>query len=553
MAGFLARYDGGHNSDFQGSTDRALEGAFEGDLDGVVSFTSVEVTNHNLPAVDDASAPAAKEYPSQPRFFSESEDRPDASWWLRWSAVVVGVLANLLSSTYYTIMSYLEGEGMWTIRLSLVTIERYIFASGAIAIVTALVLDFAALSQGQDVDATVLFLSVEVGVFLSTVMIPAMLTHKLRVLVYKAWTGPSRTACDYTQSRKSLSDEHWQRVVVTTERMGPQYSTEFNLQPARWILGRRRKTWADVSAIVAEVIAAECSPVCFDSRGSIVEGLRFKYYPNVPGVEKVSILWGGQRCTLFQPRVSRAIFALDEHVIHDSFSRGSIFKDRYTTIAKGVLGRNKGLQPWRMLFRTSFEKVGENEELSPHRPRPSKTGVLKQRQAMQKDFGGLGVSYVNAATELALLCEDIAPQTLCAWLDAEHEHQDLDWSWKMNHHNPALVDTMYKLQYAVMLLSLNCGTSPKIVNVALRPEATVLVIWLCSQHGGIQSIQGGEDSIRSRLLEENHYHTSSSVRIGLYYLGLDSAMLAPRVIGTINIVKHGGRLCEDEEYFPSET
>lgn len=60
---------------------------------------------------------------------------------------------------------------------------------------------------------------------------------------------------------------------------------------------------------------------------------------------------------------------------------------------------------------------------------------------MEKEFEGLGVPYVNAATELAILCEDIAPQTLCSNM----EHQDMDWSWEMNHHNPVLVDTMYKL------------------------------------------------------------------------------------------------------------
>lgn len=181
MAGFLARHHGDHSREFQRPVDEALGGAREENRDDIVSLRSVEAMDHDLPA---------NKHQTPRRFLSGSGDGRDFSWWLRWSAVMVGVLANLLSSTYYTIMSYLEGEGMWTIRLSLVTIERYIFAGGAIAIVTALVLDFAALSQGQDVDATVFFLSAEVGVFLSTVVIPAILTHKLRVLVSRR--GPGR-------------------------------------------------------------------------------------------------------------------------------------------------------------------------------------------------------------------------------------------------------------------------------------------------------------------------------------------------------------------------
>eukprot|EP00180_Rhodochaete_pulchella_P001196 Plantae.Rhodophyta-Rhodochaete_pulchella.ctg20138.p1 GENE.Plantae.Rhodophyta-Rhodochaete_pulchella.ctg20138~~Plantae.Rhodophyta-Rhodochaete_pulchella.ctg20138.p1 ORF type:complete len:328 (+),score=26.37 Plantae.Rhodophyta-Rhodochaete_pulchella.ctg20138:193-1176(+) len=318
-----------------------------------------------------------------------------------------------------------------------------------------------------------------------------------------------------------------------------------------------------------------------------VEGERLRFYPLTTS-EKASVLWGGRNSHIFQQRVSRAIYSLDMREISRMYSLRERPENRYELVAKGILGRNKGLRPKAILFRDEYKSPGVNVDLSPYDPRPSKTSIKKRSESMAAEYGGLGQSFVNAAVELALLLQDIDDAISVIWLRREMEQQDLAWSWTVAREEESETGgagmASYCLQYVVMLTGLNCGTKSVDAQGLIRPELTVGLVWTILQLGENEVVRCSKfpratasmplaatfigpsslaqcylkfiDRTRGTLLRsrgwlERHYVQQSTVRIIGYYLGHDvseaEALQVTRVlkhvmIGESNLTSQGMKL-----------
>ncbi|CAN0521076.1 unnamed protein product [Ectocarpus sp. 12 AP-2014] len=267
-------------------------------------------------------------------------------------------------------MKVVEQEGMWSLRLWLTTLEKYIYSLGAVVITVAFILDVWALYRGEDVEASVLFLSVEVGVFLTGVLCQAHRTHFLRVLMYRAWSGPSRTSCS--------SDIAWLNCVPAEDSVdaikraessdfGHTYPTESRLNP------QNVRTWCDVTAVSAEASTRLACRAGFNFHSDFrMESSSIVYYPFTQN-HRMSVLWGAPISRMLQRRVSRGILTYDAGEVTNALSVGRADRARSAMIARGVLARTKGFAPKLLLFRSVYETDGVNVDVFPHFPRPSKT------------------------------------------------------------------------------------------------------------------------------------------------------------------------------------
>lgn len=457
---------------------------------------------------------------------------------LRIAAVATGALANILTSAYYSSMKVVEQEGMWTLRLWLTTLEKYIYSLGAVVITTAFVLDVWALYRGEDVDASVLFLSVEVGVFLTGVLYQAHRTHVLRVLMYRAWSGPSRTSCSSDIAwLNCVPAEDWVEAIKRAESsdFGHTYPTESRLNPQNMVRWWTKRTWCDVTAVSGEASTHLTRRAGFNFHTDFrMDSSSIIYYPFTQN-NRMSVLWGAPISRMFQRRVSRGILTYDAEKVNNAFSVGRADRPRSVMIARGVLARTKGFAPKLLLFRSVYEIGGVNVDVSPHFPRPSKTSIEHFRDNMDEEFSGISSAYVNAATELALLIVDIPPARVSEWLRLQREQEDIEWSWsvqRLTDGTPARKDdavkAVYRLSYVVMVTCLNMGTSVTSAYVARRPEATVLVIWAVSESPETMELleaPRNKPILRDRLKMEEAYANEDTASVVLFYLGRDDDVI----------------------------
>lgn len=138
--------------------------------------------------------------------------------------------------------------------------------------------------------------------------------------------------------------------------------------------------------------------------------------------------------------------------------------------AMGILGRNKGLQPWELVFRATPETLSQMENSSTWSPRPAKVLRSFYKNAMQAQFQGLGEQFVHAATELALLLTDVPSWAAIEWLRRGMEHQSLETNLFLANNVLATVSDAergatlaanYESSYVAMIVSLNVMTTSK--------------------------------------------------------------------------------------------
>ena len=201
---------------------------------------------------------------------------------------------------------------------------------------------------------------------------------------------------------------------------------------------------------------------------SLINGVGL-YAPVVPG-QAASLLWGSHLG--FAPRVSRGILGVPQRLLTSHPLTESGHNGQAMCLAHGILGRNKGLEPMRFILRLD---IGKFEEKSVQWPRPSKVLRSYYKKEMDAAYGGLGINYVNAATELALLLADSSQGLIEDWLLARMEHQD----YELNREACRLgapddhLRLLYLLSYGAMLVSLSAHN----IGHRFRPEITLFVTY----------------------------------------------------------------------------
>lgn len=452
---------------------------------------------------------------------------------IRWAAIFVGGLANTTYAGYYALTNILEAEGIWTLRLWMTTQERWWFTMATLILFSALALDIVAFLLGEDVDSSILLLSFELGVAINNVLIQAFRVHDFRKLLYECWCGQSRTARPRTQEwLRDVPQSMWHDAIAKSpvkpltmaveSKWNPQ-----NMAPTRWWhsfkrmisrplrqengrrvpLARQSKARLRLDLTEAMNLTAQTMHTerrrqrtqhgehqlqqegeaasqegeqqehrnPFDSAHIGEEGYLQVYVHHT--ATDMSVLWGGNNSKLFQKRVSRGILAIKTTQVIDAYTLRIADTDKWQVAIDGILARNKGLQPWRLVFCRTTQPDNPSETSSPLYPRASKTLYSRLRIAVQEQYGGLGKGFVEAGTELSLLVRDVNIKSLYAWLKKESEQQDLiaDWNVYKDAGNERLNELAYLVQYVSMLLSLHfleklnyCRTDELVLLVAIK-------------------------------------------------------------------------------------
>ncbi|KZV81100.1 hypothetical protein EXIGLDRAFT_780122 [Exidia glandulosa HHB12029] len=325
-------------------------------------------------------------------------------------------------------------------------------------------------------------------------LVPAWTDALFRETFWRAWTGRSRTRI--------------QTPLVPGLRASPQEmdraAAEAELTPSErglFVTERGTGVVPDPTAILqvlrrgrGESLAGAAASIDSDAPSGVETPLGFAY-PSLResggfDLRGTSLLWGPPR---FRRRVSRAVVALDGDMWASVSSGGSAsYLLAWASVAHGILGRNKGLNP-SALAATGID--AEFEHASTLGPRPAKTKRSVVREHMRRMYGLLGEAYVLLATELALLLEDAGPLRVQRWLAAECEHQDPAVAMMIPDSQRSR-GVQYRLHYVVMLASLNYGDQPQYV----RPELLVLKYLgprLMSAYGSIS-----EDSVSMSWMEK---------------------------------------------------
>ncbi|KAI9782490.1 MAG: hypothetical protein M1839_004976 [Geoglossum umbratile] len=99
---------------------------------------------------------------------------------------------------------------------------------------------------------------------------------------------------------------------------------------------------------------------------------------------------------------------------------------RGLTLAMGILGRNKGLEPKNLVFKMPRGLSTFMENNSTWKPRPAKVNRSYYRKPRDGQYGGISDDFVNAAVELSLLLMDMPHWAIEEWLKGGFEHQSIE-------------------------------------------------------------------------------------------------------------------------------
>jgi len=227
-----------------------------------------------------------------------------------------------------------------------------------------------------------------------------------------------------------------------------------------------------------------------------------------------SLRWGrGQN---FRRRVSRAISAIPRDLNSNPFTNEG-YGGRGLCIALGILGRNKGLAPAKLVFKMERSLSTFMENNSTWRPRPAKVNRAYYRKPLEELFGGpggLGKDFVDAAVELSLLMLDMPHWAIEEWLHGHFEHQSISVNRFLKNlkniptkERQAMLEAHYESSYVSMIISLNRMNPamktppPKQRNLLARPDIMCVGL-LLKARGHPEPSWWNQDNISQRRINE---------------------------------------------------
>ncbi|KAG9063339.1 hypothetical protein KI688_004221 [Linnemannia hyalina] len=442
----------------------------------------------------------------------------------RWIAIGCGAVINIIIGGYAGLTNILETEGRWTQRLEFVKDESKWWTGMSTIVLVAFAMDLVAFSKGESVDATILLLAAEVGIVIFIYVVQGTLHAEFRHLLWLAWTGNSRTGCGGLEAAMMtglITDRQRLSLMTMTEkrqRQQPvaQFESSVDIPGYGAVLSPKIKQ--DLVAVLkhrAENMtttgndhktAPEVVAEIFTEIGSTPSAKKFIYPPHQVDQTKMSILWGGRNCGLFSPRVSRGITGYTLDRIRSSYSLVNVDESKWMFVAGGIVARNKGLNPARMICgltittegatgggRGGGEKEGgvstaavrttvpeaaatatttlniklidEVETTSKWRPRQAKSSRSRYAQESNAQFSGLGQPFCTSVVEIALLMQDIPNRIVVKALLANVEQQSCEKMWRIqalfdsdsssNSSSIVIQDAMYVCQYMTFCAKLN--------------------------------------------------------------------------------------------------
>ncbi|KAG5650047.1 hypothetical protein H0H81_000954 [Sphagnurus paluster] len=426
-------------------------------------------------AYETSGLPVSADTSCAPLYTTPISPTPTA---IQWSSAGVTALLAIIQGVVGAFVTQCEAARWWTIRFWILQYEHVWWTSVVVMLSTSLALEIAYIIQtGQGESAVLLLTSASVGVVTYRYLATSWAQAKFRKAYWLAWTGRSRTRVqDHLVT--SLSVET--REVRRAARLAPVGHVEWGAAFLGGAWGRLSVDPIDVLQILAGRKDCKESEERFDdiqdrtARPSGEQTVFGFVYPSLEGgggsVAGTSLLWAGKH-SLFAPRVSRAVDSIDGEMWRRIAESDGSYNLRWAALAHGILGRNKGLNPFVLEAAglASEEEIVSFEKMSSLGPRRAKTKRSIVRQHMNNVYGVFGDKYCIMVTELALLLEDVGEVQVAEWLRGECEHQD----WQLactEGRDPASGRVLYRLSYVAMLASLNFGPGP---DGYVRPELLV--------------------------------------------------------------------------------
>lgn len=309
-------------------------------------------------------------------------------------------------------------------------------------------------------------------VFVIRYVLPLIESRKYLRLRWKAWSGPSRTGIAAPYSRLVGGEADW----ATLSRIGHAVPPH----PVEKFSGFRFFSILKLEADPTDLLKSAANAISNGSRIFTPESqVKTGAYQPAPHDQSISLLWGEHLG--FRRRCSRGIISVSRNLLthQPAFDLG--YDGRAICLAYGILARNKGPEPWKLVCNLNTQSlIKVFEENSIQWPRPAKTLRSIYRAEFARTFSLLGEAYIVAATELALLIADTGDHLIEDWLDSHMEHQDLDLNHRVAESGATDEDLarLYRGHYAAMLVSLSTHRK----GVRIRPEILVYEA-LCQREG----------------------------------------------------------------------
>jgi hypothetical protein len=314
---------------------------------------------------------------------------------------------------------------------------------------------FASGSSGEAVSV----LALSSATFLAVVqyMLPAW-QHRHYILTrWWAWTGDSRTTIQRDKAGLCGDAEAWKQLVrknkAKLSRLRQTPSDVYGWQ--LWAVGGIPYDPTDI----LNVIGDSQSTLIDSEKGDRCVGI---YHNADESSGQVSLKWGQQQ--RFRRVISRAVSSMPLGLLRSSPVTVDGYDGQGLAKAMGILGRNKGQQPWKLVFKMDSTISSRMENSSTWTPRPAKVLRSFYKKTLEGQYGGLGHDFVAASVELALLMADMPYWAIDAWLRAGLEHQLLHTNHFLATEILNIVSTAersaaltahYESSYVSMIISLN--------------------------------------------------------------------------------------------------
>jgi hypothetical protein len=375
-----------------------------------------------------------------------------------WLSIALAVLTAFFQGLVTSIAVMTESSSRWTFRFRLALFEHWWWTVVSVLLLASLSMNTLAFASGTSGEA-VSVLALSSATFLAVVryMLPAWQQRHYILTRWWAWTGDSRTSIPRDKAGLCGDAEAWKQVVRANKaKLSQLQQTPSDVYGWRlWPVGGIPYDPTDILNVVGD----SQIKLIDSEKGATCVGL----YHNADATSgQVSLKWGQQQ--EFRRVISRAVSSMPLGLLQSRPTTVDGYDGQGLAKAMGILGRNKGLQPWKLIFQMDSSISVKMENSSTWTPRPAKVLRSFYKKTLEGQYGGLGSDFVAASVELALLMADMPYWAIDDWLKAGLEHQLLDTncflasevlSTVSPEERSAALAAHYESSYVSMIISLN--------------------------------------------------------------------------------------------------
>jgi hypothetical protein len=244
-----------------------------------------------------------------------------------------------------TVVAVAEDANMWTFRFRIARYEHWWWMAISSLLSTSFALIVLSFLAGNNKDSVgVLALSTATAIAIVRYAIPAWRNQHYIENRWLAWTGPSRTGIESDFRNLCGPTKNWYKIAAQVSMRDSQISSD------RW--GHAVSPPAGLPQDPADLLLA----IPDNSREALMWGgddwpLGPCVYDDGIDGSRVSLLWGQHEGG--SPRVSRAVNSMPLNWLTSRPFTNDGYGGEGLCLAMGILGRTKGLQPWRLVYDSS--------------------------------------------------------------------------------------------------------------------------------------------------------------------------------------------------------